>query len=379
MTVIANLGQRWRGTVTPWGDVEVQGDRPLQWFVAADDRWHRPAEEPTVRQRRIDGTPVVETKLRIPGGDAVQTAWCTADSGGMTFVEVRNDSPLPIAVAFSRGDLWLPRQKPNVPIQGIDLPEDSVVLPVGHASTVVVGLSHKNGHLPPHGGTPPRFESVVSGWLALCERASRLSVPDVAALDAVTMARCDAAIDPTGPDVDGEGLVRAGEMARMGLTDLVDPVSIAAGVERLLRSRRTEWETRVALRGARLALVALDETRAVSDLRRATAGRSWDASPPERPVGIMAVPWMEHQLVSDDAQLLPGGFPPAWLGAPIEAHGIAVDGARVSFAVRWHGARPGVLWEVAGPAITLTAPSAAPGWSSTEPKGEALWPAPPAP
>ncbi|NCY10101.1 MAG: hypothetical protein EBX38_06915, partial [Actinobacteria bacterium] len=39
----------------------------LGWWVAADDRWHDPREEPSGRQRLIDGTPVVETKIAVPG------------------------------------------------------------------------------------------------------------------------------------------------------------------------------------------------------------------------------------------------------------------------------------------------------------------------
>ncbi len=84
---------------------------------------------------------MVETTLRIPGGTVVHTVWCSADRGGMTYVMVRNDSPLPIAVAFSRGDLWLPRPPTDVPIEGIELPAGSVVLPVGHAASAVVGLA----------------------------------------------------------------------------------------------------------------------------------------------------------------------------------------------------------------------------------------------
>ncbi len=126
MTMIGTLGQAWRGRVTPWGDVEVPGAPPLAWFVAADDGWRHPARETSTRQRRVGGAPVVETKLRVPGGAVVHTVWCSADRGGMTFVMVRNDSPLPIAVAFSRGDLWLPRPPTDVPIEGIELPAGSV-------------------------------------------------------------------------------------------------------------------------------------------------------------------------------------------------------------------------------------------------------------
>ncbi len=41
---------------------------------------------------------MVETKLRVPGGDAVHRVWAVADHGGLTVIEVENDSPMPIAV-----------------------------------------------------------------------------------------------------------------------------------------------------------------------------------------------------------------------------------------------------------------------------------------
>ena len=82
--------------------------------------------------------------------------------------------------------------------------------------------------------------------------------------------------------------------------------------------------------------------------------------------------------------LLPA-VPDAWLGQSIEAHGVATSFGRLSFALRWHGERPALLWELephddpavaaalaaAGP-VVLTAPGLDPSWSTTEPRGEAL-------
>ena len=64
----------------------------LNWFVAADDRWHVPAVEPTVRQQRLAGTPVTETRVRVPHGDVVHTVYSCADAGGVTVIEVVNES-----------------------------------------------------------------------------------------------------------------------------------------------------------------------------------------------------------------------------------------------------------------------------------------------
>ncbi len=48
-----------------------------------------------------------------------------------------------------------------------------------------------------------------------------------------------------------------------------------------------------------------------------------------------------------------------------------------SFAVRWHGERPAVLWEQQGDTpVELSAPDLDPEWRTTERSGETLWPAP---
>jgi hypothetical protein len=73
---------------------------------------------------------------------------------------------------------------------------------------------------------------------------------------------------------------------------------------------------------------------------------------------------------ADGADLLPE-LPPAWQTANVAAYHVPVPLGVVSFAVRWHGARPAVLWE-AFPDLRLRTPGLDPGWSTTEATGEAL-------
>ena len=83
---LGSTGQQARWSLSPWGAVTPWGQEDavtLDWYIAADDRWHVPAQEPTVRQERIEGTPVVETRIRIPDGDAVQRVWAVSDAGGL--------------------------------------------------------------------------------------------------------------------------------------------------------------------------------------------------------------------------------------------------------------------------------------------------------
>ena len=47
----------------------------LDWWIGAEDRWHVPAREAAVRQALVGNSPVVETRLRVPSGDAVQRAY----------------------------------------------------------------------------------------------------------------------------------------------------------------------------------------------------------------------------------------------------------------------------------------------------------------
>ena len=70
-------------------------------------------------------------------------------------------------------------------------------------------------------------------------------------------------------------------------------------------------------------------------------------------------------------------LPDAWHGEPIEVHDAPTHFGRISFALRWHGDRPALLWELTPhadltAAVTITAPGIAPGWSTTETAGETL-------
>ncbi len=385
MTSTGVVGGRWRATVTAWGAVEPwDGSTTTDWFVAADDRWHRPQHETSTRQTTIDGTPVVETRVRIPGGDAVQRVYSVADSGGLTIIEVTNESTLPIAVAFTGGGLLSRRPPTAMPPQGIDLPADAVVHPIGHQAVIVVAR--------PHGGVataalPEGYssaEQVARGWLAQTQRASRLQLPDPTIVAAVTAARCELLLN--GPsvghfadgDVDSASfLLGVAELVRLGDRPSVWVPDVAEHLERWARSgtRIASAMSRAAVEAAARVLHAAGEHKAVDDLRRMNLPIGADGEPSELPTAPGCVPWwVERQLVDSDeytARLMPNGFPPAWLGVSFEAHGLAIGlASTLSFAIRWHGDRPAVLWEVTGPPMPLTYG----GWSTGQLSGEALWP-----
>jgi hypothetical protein len=79
---------------------------------------------------------------------------------------------------------------------------------------------------------------------------------------------------------------------------------------------------------------------------------------------------------SDDGSLvLLAELPDEWRGQGLEVHDAPTLAGRVSYAVRWHGPRPALLWECERP-IPLRAPGLDPSWSTSEPRGEALLAAP---
>jgi hypothetical protein len=69
-------------------------------------------------------------------------------------------------------------------------------------------------------------------------------------------------------------------------------------------------------------------------------------------------------------------FPDEWLGQGLEVHDAPTHFGTVSYAVRWHGARPALLWEVQPhpgiDAVRLTAPGLDLAWSTTQRAGEVL-------
>lgn len=391
-------GAAWRASITPWGAVEPwDGSTTLDWHIAADDRWHTPREEAAVRQTRLGGTAVVETRVQIPDGVAVQRIYSVADHRGLTVVEVQNASPLPIAVAFTRGDL-LTALAATAPIAGITLPTASIAVPIGHRATVKVALAHDGrgaGRLP---DALPSAAAVMRGWTAATEVASRMLLPDAALVERAIGARCELLLcGPADPDDDPVAFVLAvAELVRMGypatrwLPDLAHAVEIAA------KSGEPAWSMAAALEAAAVVFERGGESRAQRDLAALRTRMRLDAGPPAGPLAAAAPPavpdelpdeparvvaWVERHLVapvSGGAELLPGGLPPAWAGRDFEVWGLVSGGASsLSYAVRWHGPRPAVLWEQHGSPLTLTAPRVAPDWSTAATEGEALWPVPP--
>ena len=375
-------GRPWRASITEWGAIEPWDEAPsLNWFVAADDRWHDPAEETSVRQQRVEGTAVTETRLRVPSGDVVQRIYTVADSGGLTIVEFENESPMAVAVAFDRRDVLTDRPIVDVPLEGIELPDGAFVMPLGHQATARVAIVHGaqgSGPIPPGVAT---MTQVVRGWLTLTERASRFVLPDgergSMLAEGITAERCEIALgsipraadDPVGFALALGELVRMGEPPDHWMPELVDAVEALGPI--------VGWESDAALDAAGRVLTVAGEQRARRDLDRIIARRNPTSPPDDPPDGVRSIAWLESRLARAGA-LLPDGMPGDWLGQSVDVYGVPTGPrSSVSYAIRWHGERPAVLWEQTGATIELSAPVVAPDWCSSEAKGEALWPPPP--
>lgn len=388
-------GGSFSATVNERGAITVDGGRVVNWFVAADDRWHTPSVEQGVRQQRRAGVPVVETRVRIPGGDAVQRVWCVPDAGGLVIVEITNDSTLPIAVAFDSPDVYCDRTPSALGPQGIDLPQGSVVFPIGHTSSLRFALrSSGEGTHPGSLAALAGHDQLQRGWLASVERAGYAVLPDKALPSIVNRLRSDALVfsahpieewphDFVAPGDDVAVVIALHQMMLLGEDVSPQVDEIAERIERILRSvRRADeiaWDVERALFCAQHLFVSFDEERAARDVSRARAQLAEASAPPNVvPKDVRAVAWMEEMLASPrrdgSVGLLQHGIPTLWRGVNFECHRIvATPEHTVSYGLRWHGDRPAVLWEVGGPfGLRLGAGATDPSWSTTDPAGDAL-------
>ena len=396
MLAVGVRGAAWRGEVTPWGDVLVDDEVRLRWFVAADDRWYEPARETTVRQRQISGVPIVETRVKVPGGDAVQRVYGVANSGGAIVVEIYNDSSLPFAVAFDRSDISSMRAPSPTGVQGIDLPSSSVVFPVGHHATMRVAIRMSaNGQTRSQFSNNelealPSFEQVERGWLGALQITGRVDVPEVSWATLLTQNRCQILLSE--PQIfnsqtdDVEFVLDIAERVRMGDKAMQLSSDIAVATEKIIKrcveNKIVQWDEDRAILSASMLLHRAGERRGRDDLARiwsrlTETNRSREITAFIKSSSRCAA-WIESQLVAyrrdGSVDLCPRGIDQSWLGVNFECHKLlATPEHTISFAVRWHGDRPALLWDLDGPAgVRVVASAVDSSFSTTDARGETL-------
>jgi hypothetical protein len=352
----------------------------LGWWVAADDRWHDPRAEPSRRQRLIDGTPVVETKIAVPGGDVVQRAFMVADHGGCVVMEIANESAAAVVVAVPTSGLSTDAAAAPSEPRGIELPRDVRVFPLAHRSTVRFAWGPS---LSAAGGVDALAGAaqVVRGWLAASERASRVSID----AQLLVAARCQLLLATAGEVDDllqldaARGVLAIAERVRMGEPAAPHIEQIADAVRRILRKPNMPWASRALVMASR-TLAAADEPLASGDVAAAWAAIATSGTLGVNDVGsaIDAVSLAEDALVraasAHSADLFATGMAASWRGVNFEAHGVPAGPQHtVSLAVRWHGENAALLWEVDGPpGLQLRAPRVDASFAASSQRGEAL-------
>jgi hypothetical protein len=380
-----------RGTVRP-----VDARWSLGWWIGADDRWHRAEREVAVRQQLVDDTPVVETAMRVPGGDIVQRVYGIRSGGDDAIVvSFENQTAVPVALTVvldgvrklhvdgatvhldRRPALWFEKApvrfaaaKDVEAVAAVVTAGDAgdapltlrrgaaaFVLPLAHRTTTSVVLTSAEPQ------SVPSLDQVVRGWKVQSDRGIRVVVPDTVLESTIDAGRRFALL------AQDDALV----LARYGYRDEAVAVAerqapeIAAAADRLARSRTPDP---VALRDAAEALTLAGEEQAAGIALRAASAADAAASPGVPRAELLDI---RDRLLreTDDGVAVCNVVPDEWLGQGIEVHDAPTRFGPVSYAVRWHGDRPALLWD--GPeGIRITAPGLDATWSSGKPKGDAL-------
>ncbi len=436
---------------TGWGEVDARGlvqpgtgEWTLDWWVGASDRWHRASQEAAVRQSDAGAGAVVETRMKVPDGDAVQRVWAVAAGGGpaIAVVEVGNDAATAFAAALVveapgarlsvgqtgvavGGQVVLAWDRPpataavggeavaavlsveatagagnpRLECKGRDVA--AVVWPLPHTSRLAVSASLSRGTPPPPSDLPDA-DAVVRGWQAHLDRGAGIEVPDeglarridgnrrrwlgrtgrMETADVAELSELSVRLDHHGYHDDAELVLD--EIAARWTTEAPAERLTAFSVHHDLTgderaaARYTEAVAEALEAAARNGvavpvepverlLIAAGQDRAAQDLS------GLNLRPAETPSG-----GLRTELVADhgDDLVLVPGFRAAWRGGPLAVYDLPTRFGPVSYAVRWHGPRPALLWELdprpgQGP-VTVKAPALDKSWSSDQASGEAL-------
>ena len=392
------------GAITPPG-----APRGLAGGSGADDRWHVPARETAVRQSLVGAAPVVETSLRVPGGDTVQRVYGIGGPGGLVAVDIENASGAPFVVALVlapaagarlravgtsgswvtvRGRPVLRTPRPAARWAAGPGSETLETVVEGRAEQGVFTEAHHWGmhlevallHPLPHRARMrcalsvgrrdrsvqmeavdlsllPDPDVAAAGWAAQLRRGMQAVLPDHRLQQGVYAARAALLLG-----ADAAGRARNEEVA--ALEDWGFDNEAAVAWRRLgFRARRraarrwpdpSPWETIQAR------------------LRAASPTFTW----PDGPAPFLRA--VRDLLVrpSDDGSVaLLSEYPAGWHGQDLDVRDAPTRAGFVSYSVRWHGPRPALLWECDRP-VRLRVPGLDRSWSTEEVRGEALLAAP---
>lgn len=341
----------------------------LGWWIGADDRWHRPEDEVAVRQHRIDRAPAYETAMRIPSGDAVARVWAVGAPGEPIIIEIENCSPAPMVVALvlHHAPSDADRDTDGRAVR-LDRGTELVMGRPAHTRVRAADLGALAASLEggdPSGGSGP--------YLALLAPvAHRTMIRAAVFLDARSRADLDLVAVPDAQAAGRGWQTVASTGMRVVVTDPAQQEAIdRALVDVLLGAATADAEI----------FGALEDWGFDDQARRAWRQLGWNARrrarqrrepTPHTPAAVLRAARDSVVVERDDGTVELLAVPPT-PGAPVEVHDAPVRGGSLSFALRWHGDRAALLWDVkASRPVRLVAPSLDPAWSTLLPSGEAL-------
>jgi hypothetical protein len=392
-TLVGVLGGGRGATVGPRGEVrpERAGWR-LDWWIGADDRWHVAEDEVAVRQTRLEAMPIVQTSMRVPGGDAVQRVYgvSASEGGAVAVLEIANESPAPFVAALvvtgaraidlhgttvvvdGRPALRAPRPPSRwaVSVDGrtreivttggaSDAPFSpradrggglvaAFLHPVAHRTALRIAVALGTGSVGAvEVGHLAAADEVARGWRAQLDRGMRVEVPDPVLQSAVDAARA--------------ALLLEGQAWR------ADPRVVAA---------LEDWGFDAETADAWSRLTGRERRRLA---RRVPTPATW-ADVHARVEGLRSAPnhadflaALRNVLVREagEAVNLLDDWPSPWRGLPLDVRDAPTREGPVSCSVRWHGDRPALLWD-APPGVRLRVAGLDPAWSTTVARGEVL-------
>lgn len=394
LTRVGVLGRPRGAFVDPTGIV-VPDDRgwALAWRIGADDRWRMPERETAVRQTLVSDAPVVRTAMRVPSGDALLTCYGVPNAGGTVVAEITNDSAAPFvaglvvrgarsvaqdgaAITIDRGPgLVLPRapSRWSVAVAGTTdvevcggaardgaFPpmrdragriEAAFLLPVPHRVTVRVAIAPASPADLDLGGLPSS-DDAARGWKAQLDRGMRVELPDARLTGAVRAALAQVLLVAQS--------ARPGGDAVAALEDWGFDAE-AADAWRTLPSR-----SRRRARARPTRPPTLDELETLAERSATPDGVSVNGG-----ALLLCLRALLAFEGADGSLTLLAELPEGWRGQPLDVRDVPTRHGPMSYAVRWHGARPALLWS-APAGVRVCAPGLDPDWASVDGSGEAL-------
>ncbi|MDP1792646.1 MAG: hypothetical protein Q8K63_00805, partial [Acidimicrobiales bacterium] len=277
---------------------DVDGTR-LEWWILGDDQWHAPAATPSLRQSAVEHTPVIETSIRVPGGDVV---WRVGAAVEGVVLECENRATIPVAVGLAlvdhRGDV-----------------RDLEVFPVTHGTTWRRSLSdYTNRNM-------LDLTAVTRGWQTLAARGASIVMQAPTTDDALAGARVSLLLHQGA-------LIAAGKKADRSVAAAVNNALEYLGYEDEASDLRAACKIKPQRRGLPLADApsaewSNDSLTLLSDAARAAA----------------TVKAIRDSVVDDSAKSLDiaPGFAESWRGASVDITDLPTNHGPLSFAIRWHG------------------------------------------